>query len=145
MKKETLAAIIFGGSLGILMAFLVLFKSADFKLTKNKKIVPTIPSPLVKKVTTEKKEIIPFEIKEPNNELIIERSPVTIKGKATKNSLIVIQSPIKDLVIKNEKEDFSFDLPLSLGENVINMVVYPRGSTITQEKILRIYYLKENL
>lgn len=145
MKKEIFIAVFLGGSLGVLMAFLVLFKTIDIKLDKNKKTVPKVPTSIVKNIEIKKQEIIPLEILEPNNGLIVNESFIVIKGKATKDSLIIIQSPIKDSVFKNEKEEFSFNQPLALGENLINIVVYPKGESTSQEKVLKIYYLKENL
>ncbi len=145
MKKETLIAVFLGGFFGVLMAFFVLFKATDIKLDKNKKVVPKVPTLTIKNVEIKKQEIIPFEILEPNDGFIIDKNSILIKGKATKNSLIIVQSPIKDFIIKNEKEEFSFNMPLALGENVVNIVVYPGGEVTTQEKVLKIYYLNEKL
>ncbi len=60
--------------------------------------------------------------------------------------MIIIQSPIKDLVFKNDKEQFSTDFPLALGENVIRIGAYPQDKLLrSQEKELRIYYFSEQL
>jgi len=45
---------------------------------------------------------------------------------------------------KVEKEDFTVDMPLALGENVISLTLYPKNSQgRSQQKELRIYYLDE--
>ncbi len=145
MKKETLIAVFLGAILGVLMAIFVLFKATDIKLDKNKKVVPKISTQVIKNVEIKKQEIVPFKIFEPKDGFLVEKNSILVKGKAIKNSLIIVQSPIKDLIIKNEKEEFSFDMPLALGENVINIVVYPGGEVTSQEKILKIYYFNEKL
>ncbi len=59
---------------------------------------------------------------------------------------MVIQSPIKNLVFKAEKDQFSVNFPLALGENIIRITIYPQDKKIPQqEKELRVYYLKEEL
>jgi len=69
---------------------------------------------------------------------------VVIKGKAAKDSLIVIQSPVQDIIIKNDKEEFSATMSLAIGENVIHISVYPKDQQGKgQEKELRVYYLDE--
>ncbi|GIW65000.1 MAG: hypothetical protein KatS3mg092_0933 [Patescibacteria group bacterium] len=145
MKKETLIAIfmglIFGGFFGIFL----INKNKDLSLSKNKILAPT--SILTQKNSQNNVvDFIPLEIKEPNDYFITNENNIDIVGKATKDSLIVVQTPIKDIVYKNEKEDFKINIPLALGENVIKIVDYPKDKTFdSQEKILRVYYLKIEL
>ncbi|KKQ24271.1 MAG: hypothetical protein US40_C0002G0102 [Candidatus Roizmanbacteria bacterium GW2011_GWC2_37_13] len=144
MKKETIIAIFLGIAFGGFLAFFLIVKNKEIQLNKNKIIAPTglITQSAVKSNIV----VTPLEITEPNDGAIFDKNSVEIKGKVSKNSLIVIQSPIKDLVFKNEKEDFSTDFPLALGENVIKIVVYPSDKQLrSQEKDLRIYYLEEEL
>ncbi len=56
-----------------------------------------------------------------------------------------MQSPIKQLVQKLDKDDFIVPaFPLSLGENTIRVSLYPKDAQIpSQEKELKIYYLDE--
>lgn len=145
MKKETIFALILGIIFGGSLAFFFVIKNNEIQLKNNKVIAPT---ETINKVQLKENinKIIPLEINEPNNNLIVNVNTINIKGKATKNSLIIIQSPINDVVFKNEKEDFSIDFPLALGENVLKIVVYPSDKQIrSQEKELRVYYLKEEL
>src|SRR3989338_7749053 len=101
MKKETIIAIFFGVLFGSLVALFLLVKNKEFQLTKTETIAPT------EKVSKTKRNIIvsqkPLEISEPQDGAIINNKKVSIKGRAGKDALMVIQSPIKDIVLKNDK------------------------------------------
>lgn len=144
MKKEPFLAIFLGVLFGGILGFILIYKDKEFQINKNKAIAPT-----EKVIKNSKKTEVNFqalEISEPNDFSITDKNSILLKGKVTKNSLIVIQSPIKDIVYRNEKEDFQIDFPLTLGENVIKIVVYPKDKQLNiQEKNLRVYYLKEEI
>lgn len=144
MKKETIVAIIFGIVFGALVAFFLLSKNKEFQLNKTKTIAPT------EKINNTAKNVVVdlknLEILEPQDGSIFNSKTVTIEGKADKEALIIVQSPIKDTVIKNEKEQFTTSFPLALGENVIKITAYLKdGQSRPQEKELHIYYLDEQL
>lgn len=144
MKKETIIAIFFGILFGSLVAVVLLTKNKEFQLTKTKTIVET------NSVGNQNKTSVPLaktlEIMEPQDNFVTDKDVLTIKGKADKDALIIVQSPTKDVVIKNEKEQFSVNLPLSLGENIIDVTLYSKGTqTRIQEKELHVYYLSEQL
>jgi Na+/glutamate symporter len=144
MKKETMAAIVFGILMGGVLAVTLITKNKQTQLEKSKTIAPTekpIPSPGQSDLKFQ-----PLEIVAPKDGIMVDKSETTISAKGTKDSLVVIQSPIKDLVFINEKVQFSVNFPLALGENVITIVIYPKDSKFrSQEKRLRVYYLKEQL
>jgi len=142
MKKETVIAIIFGVGLGVVLAIFFIMRSKENQLTKAKPInnLSKTITPKLKMVATPTLEIL-----EPVDNSIVSSNSINIKGKANKNALIVINSPVKDIVFKNDKGDFKIDFPLALGENVIQLTVYPddkSGSSIN--KTLQIYYLTNN-
>ncbi|MFN4212489.1 MAG: hypothetical protein ACK4FL_00815 [Microgenomates group bacterium] len=144
MKKETIIAVIFGIFLGGLLAIIIITKNKQSQLEKNKTIAPTEKPAMVQKQSQPKFQ--PLEIVEPASGVIISTNKVNISAKVTKNSLVIIQSPIKDSVFKVEKDQFSVSFPLALGENVIRVAVYPQDKKLPpQEKELRVYYLKEQL
>ena len=144
MKRETVIAIFFGVLLGALVALVLLVKNKEFQLTKTKTIAPTEK---IKKLS--KKAIVnlkSLEILEPQDGSIFNAKTITVKGKADKDALIIIQSPIKDVVLKNEKKEFSVTFPLALGENVIKITAYSKNTQAKpQEKELYIYNLDEEL
>lgn len=137
MKKETITAIILGVSFGIIIALLLTFAAKE-KVIKQKKIIapkitPTLPPPQPK--------IQILEILQPTNGSVVNKNSLVIKGKAEKNSLIIIQSPTSEKVIKIADNNFSSEFPLSLGENLIKITSYKDKNI--DERALKVYYLKE--
>jgi len=142
MKKETITAVSFGIILGVIVALFVIFQSKEKQLSKAKPINNQTTT-MTPKIKTNN---IPFiEVTSPSDKVVVGSNSVVLKGKANKNSLIVIQSPIKELVFKNTKEEFSQEFPLALGENAIELTNYPADNTSSAvHKELRIYYLEIN-
>jgi hypothetical protein len=136
MKKETFLAIFLGVVFGFISALIILGAISQGRLgEKTKSLLPQKkePSILPAKLTSLKF----LNITNPKNFLIIENDKVTIEGEVEKNSLIVIQSPIKELIFQNKEEKFKVDFPLALGENVIKIVSYSQNRNLkTQEKTL---------
>lgn len=144
MKKETIIAILLGIIFGTIIAVVIVSKNKQTQLEKTKTIAPTIN--LESKASVTVAPVQPLEIMSPGDGQIFSKNSVTIKGKTYKGSLIVIQSPIKDIVISNAQENFSVDFPLVNGENAIRISVYPKDKQIkSQEKELKIYFLNEQL
>lgn len=143
MKKETLIAIFFGILFGGVLAFLLLSKNNQLRLTKTKTIAPTGKENVKPKNVEELKNL---KILEPLDRSVYESGTVSIKGEVDKDGLILIQSPIKETIFKNKEEKFTMLFPLALGENVIKITAYSKdGQTRVQEKELHIYYLDEQL
>ncbi|MCR4277343.1 MAG: hypothetical protein NUV87_04415 [Candidatus Roizmanbacteria bacterium] len=143
MKKETITAIFFGLLFGAILAVFISLKSKDIELSKNKVIAP----PKEKSLTNlNGLEMQPLEISEPANNAIFEKDIIRFKGTAAKDSLIVIQSPIKDLAVKNTQGKFDLEFPLALGENSIKIVIYPQEKQFRpQEKYMKVYYIDSEL
>lgn len=143
MKKETSIAVIFGVVLGVVVAFFVIFQNKESQMIKNKPLNVSLkitPTTKLSNLTN----IIPLQLTEPSGNTITNQKTIKIKGKVNKDSLIIFQSPIKDLVVKNDKEEFSIDFPLALGENVIRITVYPKDKTLSSlQKELKVFYLDE--
>lgn len=143
MKKETIIAIIFGIVLGSIVAIFLIAKNKERLLEKNKTISPLEKGAQPFQATV---NALQLEITEPGDHSIVYKNTITIKGSFTKNSLLIIQSPIKDLVMINESEQFSTNFPLALGENVIRIGAYPQNKQLrSQEKEIRVYYFNQQL
>lgn len=144
MKKETITAIIFGIVFGAVLGIFLITKNKQNQLEKTKTIAPTNT---VNKVTKQVPLTVQtLELTTPSDRAIVYKNTITISGKAIKNSLIIIQSPIKETILKNKEEKFEADFPLALGENVIRISVYPEDKQLRiQEKEIRIYYFTEQL
>lgn len=142
MKKETVIAIIFGLGLGGVVAFFLLAKNKEMQLDNTKTIAPVLKiSPSIGQPGQQESSL---EVIEPNNDAIVTGNTVTIKGKASKGSLLIVQSPVKEVVQKLDSNQFSIPFNLALGENTITLTLYPADKNVLpQEKELKVYYLTE--
>lgn len=142
MKKETIIAVVLGIGLGVVVAVFLAFKSRQAQIQKTNPLSSELSiSPTPPKTSS---SVEALEISEPQNGTIVNSNTVTIKGKVAKDSLIIIQSPIKTQVIKNSPEDLNTQFPVALGDNIINIVVYPKDSQVSiKERQLEVYYLDE--
>lgn len=144
MKKETLIAIFLGLLFGGIMAVFISLKSKDIELSTNKVIAP--PKEKISSANLNGIEIQPLELTEPADNAIFDKDIIHFKGTAAKDSLIIIQSPIKDLMFKNTQEKFDLEFPLVLGENSIKIVVYPKEKQFRpQEKFIKVYFIDSKL
>lgn len=141
MKKESIIAILFGIALGAVVGLFLILQNKQNQLERAKTLTPKVtPTPGINGLGN----FQALEITSPQDRSIVSKNSVTIFGKTNKNSLLVIQSPLKELTLKNQEENFSFDFPLSLGENVIRIVAYPKDVKLRpEERELKIYYLEE--
>lgn len=140
MKKETIFAISFGVVLGVLAGILVLFQARHSEEAK------VIPVEAGKEVVNEK--VVDLDsieeqlvIVSPSTNSVFDKDSFELSGEAPLNGLVVIQTPIEELVFKNKEKNFKKEVKLALGENVINISVYSGNSV--QEEVIRIYYIKE--
>ncbi|MCX6730948.1 MAG: hypothetical protein NTZ55_03805 [Candidatus Roizmanbacteria bacterium] len=138
MKKETSIAVGMGIVFGLVFSFLVIANTQ-----KNQSVSQKTPVQKTRPVTTEQQTIMqPITITEPNDGAIIANQSVTIKGKTDKNSFIIVQTQVKDFSFTTKTDTFEYSVPLTLGENVIHITAYPKGSNgKVQEKELHVYYL----
>lgn len=142
MKKETAIAILLGVGLGLIVAIGVTLKTHK---KETQKVTPISNSlHITPSITAKSMQSSTLEISEPESGSIAPSKSVTIKGKAPKDSLIIIQSPLQVLTFTNDTEDFSKNFSLALGENVIVVTAYPKGQSGTGiERDLKVYYLDE--
>lgn len=144
MKKETIIAIIMGLLFGGVVAVFISLKSKDIELSTNKVIAP--PKENTQSLNQNGNLIQQLELTNPIDNAIVEENKVHFKGTVTQDSLIVIQSPLKDLVVKNTGKNFDLEFPLALGENSIKIVVYPKEKQLRpQEKFIKIYFIDSEL
>jgi hypothetical protein len=144
MKRETIIAIILGLLFGGVVAIFISLKSKDIELSKNKVIAPPKENIVLPNLTGA--EMQPLDLTEPANNAIFNKDIIRLKGTAIKDSLIIIQSPMKDVAVKNTNGKFDIEFPLALGENSIKMVIYPKEKQFRpQEKSIKIYYIDSEL
>ncbi len=142
MKKETIIAILVGCALGLLTAVFVILQTKEKQLdtakpiTNQTKSKQSNPSKIINQTI--------LEIKAPTQGIIVSQDSVTIDGEANKDALIIIQSPIKEVIFKNTKTKFTQKFPLAFGENIIQIIVYPKDKNLLPlRKELKVYYLDE--
>lgn len=143
MKKETTIAIFLGITFGIILSLIMVSrtrsKTTSITSKKNVNDASQIVTPIPQTGNT-----FSFDVTSPSNNVIVNKNIIDISGKTSVTSLVMIQSPIKDIVLTSTKNIFSSEIPLALGENVIHIVVYPKDSQYkSQEKELRVYYIEE--
>lgn len=139
-----MVAIILGLFFGSILAVFISLKSKDLELAKNKIIAQ--PKENLVSPNQSGEEIKLLELSSPSDNAIVSSNTVDLKGSAAKDALIVIQSPIKDLVFVNSTENFDQTFPLALGENSLKIVVYPKEKQFRpQEKFIKIYYIDSEL
>lgn len=137
MKRETIIAIVLGIVMGALIAIILILNVRE-KAIKEKKIITTEPTPTFIK---EKEEVQALEVTSPKTGSFTDTSTVTIKGKAKKNSLIVLNSPTSEKSIRAENSEFSVVFPLSLGQNIIKITAYENGQV--EEKTLQVLMIEK--
>lgn len=137
MKKESIIASVGGILLGVILAIFILLNFKEKEIKENKtislKITPTVVVMNLKNQT--------LEINEPATDFITTEKEITIKGRADKDSLIIVTSPYSDKSYKTENDTFSIKFPLSSGENLIKVAAYKDKNT--DEKNLKVYQIEE--
>ena len=140
-KKEVIIAIIVGLTTGIFFSYLLFFFRARPQVFKQKKRegvkVLISPSPSPKK--EKPKEISHLIIDSPLNESIVSEEKVEVSGKAPKNSLIIIVAETQEKVVKEKDGHFKSEISLIPGENQINITaIFADGND--ENSIMTIIY-----
>ncbi|MBI4004696.1 hypothetical protein HY358_01005 [Candidatus Roizmanbacteria bacterium] len=142
MKKETLIAIVLGVGLGIVVAVFLVIKNRQAQIQKSKPITTTLAASPTAVTSNSNVEVL--TLLEPQDGIIVKTNKTIIKGTVAKDSLVIIESPIKNIIVKNAPEKLDVEFPLALGENIIHITVYPKDPKIaSKEKVLKVFYLDE--
>lgn len=143
MNRETIIAIGFGIGLGALVGAVVLFQTNK---TEETKVIPIVRESDQKKAVSEESPANPTKtnltLDAPQNGAIVSKNSIEMSGSAQKNSLIVAQSPIDEIVEKIEDKAFKIEMSLAVGENIIQVSAYSDSSS-PQEQTLRVYYIPQ--
>lgn len=139
MKKETGVAMGLGVFFGLLFSFVVILNTQTNKaVTQKKQVDQTRPASTAQNNVVVK----PIELTSPNDRTVLESKEVEVKMNLEKGSFVVIQTPSQDIAFEAESNSVSKLVPLTLGENVIHVSVYAKGSgSKVQEKNLKVYYI----
>lgn len=145
MKKETSFAVFLGIFLGLVLGLFLIFKNKQFQLEKTKALTPkTKVTPTA--ISAKDKTLEFFSLESPSSGTVIDSDEISIQGKASKGTTIIVQSPSSQIVNQVTEDGFKIDFPLALGENVISITAYPKDAQIRPvEKQIKIYYLQNQL
>lgn len=137
MKKETGIAVFLGIIAGISIALFVILGARGQQKT-NGNVMQSDITPTVSIVTG---QISPLIISSPSEDVIVESSTLLVKGSAQKDALVVIQSPGDEVIFKNKNTQFSEEITLVPGENIIKVTTYSL-KTIDSRSVV-IYFIKD--
>lgn len=147
MAKESIIAIVLGLVLGVIVALAAVLYTVNVQKKHNTQMKGNgsqssasstlVPESLPPTVTV----LRSLEISDPKSGSTTSGKSIIIKGTAGSKTLIVIQSPVKTQVLNTEKDTFSVDFPLALGENVITVSAYHEEAVLPVQKKLYIYRL----
>jgi len=137
MKKESIIAVFLGIAMGTAIALTLV--AVTKKNQKTNKAIVTSPKVAVALSTTKTPEA--FEISTPQSGEITTDKKIAIKGKASKESLIIVQSALGEQVVEPKSDTFEIPIQLKPGENVVRVTAYTNSTS--QEKSLKIYQLSE--
>lgn len=139
MKKEIGIAVFFGILLGLIVAFFMIFQIRQTQ-SDNQPITSTIsgPSVIKQQIVTDEN----FELIQPKTGEIVESKTITLKGKATKDSVLVIQSASGEKIVKLDDNQFAVPYDVAYGENVIHIAIYPKdANSHIQRRTITIFYI----
>lgn len=137
MKKETIIAITLGILAGVGIAIFTI-RSTQLNKSTSDEILTDQVTPTV---SIETSDIKPLLINEPDDQSVVTKSSVTVKGTAENDSLIVIQTPEYEKTLIPENNLFEDEIPLFEGENVILVTAYIDKNIDT--RTLKVYYIPE--
>lgn len=133
MKKESFIVGIFGLSLGLLVAWAIWnFKSA----APQPQQLTLSPSPSIVPVITSAPSSSPsLTIKNPQDEDIATQSSILVSGSAKPGSTVVISTNLDDFVLTVQDGNFSQNVNLEEGENILTVTSYDSDKNkLTAEK-----------
>lgn len=141
MKREGIIAVIIGIGLGAIVGvvFLVFFSQQD--QVAQSETISNVPEGETQVREVQNRDF-QFSISEPSNFSVARVDTISVTGKASRNSLLVIQSAGTDIVREINSEQFTVDINLALGENNIHFTLYPKDfPNDYREETLLIYYI----
>ncbi len=138
MRKEVILAIVGGVALGLLVIGGLWWTNKT--ATEENPIVPS-PTPLITQAPTLTPALsLPLEIINPENESIIEEEEITLEGKTTPGSVVVvIYSEGENIVEADEEGNFETEITLVGGANEIKITAYDEEGNQAEKNLTLIY------
>lgn len=130
--KPTVAKLLYL-SLGLIVGILFCFSFAFFVILdkENEKVTES--------------NILALVLTEPLKSLTTNSKTLTISGTTTIASVIIINSPLKNLVLESSDGKFSTKLDLVEGKNTINITAFNKNTGEGQTLLRDVLFLDEDL
>jgi len=138
MKKEVIFAILFGIIVGLVVMFGIYTANTALRQTtsQNAKQEAT-PPPLNKKEGLEQSSLT---ILTPENNLLTDKEKVTLSGKTySEATVVVIVNEVENIVFADETGNFSFELSLNGGSNVIETISINKNGEQSKDTRIVVY------
>jgi hypothetical protein len=136
MRKEVIVAIIIGFVLGLIITFGIYTANKALKQQKPSSELPTNGAP----VSPSSLPMITLEITEPEENLVVSKSKITLSGKTeAKATVAILAEDNENLVLADDEGVFSSEVELTSGSNEIKVIALSKSGE-KQEKVLTIVY-----
>jgi len=138
MRKEVILAIVGGVALGLLVIGGLWWTNKT--TTGENPIVPS-PTPLITQAPTLTPALsLPLEIINPENESSIEEEEITLEGKTTPGSVVVVIYPEGENIVEADKEgNFETEITLVGGANEIKITAYDEEGNQAEKNLTLVY------
>lgn len=134
MRKELIIAIVIGLSLGLILTFGIYTANQAIKQKKTVKTIEVIqatPSPLT---------LAALIIENPENNLVVDKTPLAINGKTSPKAVIVAYSEQAEGFAQADEDGFfSLNLGLAAGSNKITLQAINEKDQIETKKLTIVY------
>lgn len=134
MRKELIVAIVIGLSLGLILTFGIYTANQAIKQKKTVKtieVVQTTPSPLPP---------VGLIIENPENNLVVTKTPLAINGKTSPEAVIAAYSEEAQSFAQADEEGFfSLNLGLAAGSNKITLQAINENDEVEEKKLTIVY------
>jgi len=135
MKKEVLIAVVLGVVVGLIITFGIY--TANTALQRRSRQVRVTPSPTPTSENVKQGSIVIYS---PENDTLTDKDTIQLSGLTTPNAVVVIFVNDKSTVTSADpKGNFSADLSLTGGSNVITIVATDETGKQSQEQRSVVY------
>lgn len=143
MKKEVLLAIIIGIILGLIIMAGAKFNSIKNLITaenSNPEILDTVSPVPTTTPTPTPEPALAISILSPENESLVDTSPVELAGKTSPLSTVVIIAEEDEVILRSsEQGDFKAEVDLIGGENIIEITAYDSEGREAKTELILTY------
>lgn len=90
-------------------------------------------------------QILTLEVTSPGNSTAVSQKTITVSGSSGVSSIVTINSPLKQTIVEAKDGNFSTQVELTEGKNVIEVVAFDPSTGESQTQKRDVLYLAEEL